>query len=292
MIANGLEPGLRGHAVHPVRLSNGNHVFLIRVPQSLNAPHRVIKTQKFYGRTSAGKYPMDVNDLRAAFLRWGKMSADIKALREERVKLILQAITPIPTRRLPGAVVLHVVPQESIIRPTHRDAREIKAHSRNFSVFDKFVSNRTSFNADGFISYFARQNGNCEAYTQVFRSGIVEYMGVFGEEKEDCSVLTSDYEVYVVNAAESCIAGLGALDIQPPFFVLLSILNLTNTALEPVSTSRRREFQCGYVAAPECEIWGASGLRDALQPAFDVVWNAAGYSRSDNYSESGEWNPR
>jgi hypothetical protein len=44
------------------------------------------------------------------------------------------------------------------------------------------------------------------------------------------------------------------------------------------------------VALPECIIESASAdLPSALKPAFDIVWNAFGYSRSDKYDQNNKW---
>ncbi|RIK34037.1 MAG: hypothetical protein DCC55_33835 [Chloroflexi bacterium] len=43
-------------------------VLLLRVPQSWHAPHRSKLDDRFYSRTNAGKYPLDVAEIRSAFL--------------------------------------------------------------------------------------------------------------------------------------------------------------------------------------------------------------------------------
>jgi hypothetical protein len=45
-------------------------VIIVRIRGSLGGPHRVIYKghDRFYGRNSNGKYPMDVLELRAAFV--------------------------------------------------------------------------------------------------------------------------------------------------------------------------------------------------------------------------------
>ena len=67
IVANGLEPRLPRIDLHPVEVADGQHVVVVRVPKSWTSPHRVKKNNQFYGRNSAGKYPLDVGELRTAF---------------------------------------------------------------------------------------------------------------------------------------------------------------------------------------------------------------------------------
>src|SRR5215813_3230520 len=67
LLADNIEPRLPVVGFHSVPCGNGNHVVAIRVQRSWLLPHRVLKNDKFYGRNSAGKYPLDVGELRNAF---------------------------------------------------------------------------------------------------------------------------------------------------------------------------------------------------------------------------------
>jgi len=103
--------------------------------------------------------------------------------------------------------------------------------------------------------------------------------------------LTFDYESHVIKAIEKCLAGLRMLDFSVPFYLLLS---LTRTHLVRLALPNRgsgRAFDCHRVIAPEVELWQLDNLTEVMRPAFNVFANAAGYSGSLNYSDSGEWNP-
>jgi predicted HTH transcriptional regulator len=66
----GIQPRIPYVKIHFVPLQNNRSVLIIRVPKSWLSPHRVIfnKNNEFYLRLSAGSYPMDVDQLRTAFL--------------------------------------------------------------------------------------------------------------------------------------------------------------------------------------------------------------------------------
>ena len=67
IIANGLEPRLPRVDIRPVKLNDARYVVVIRVAKSWVFPHRVKQNNHFYGRNSAGKYPLDVGEIRTAF---------------------------------------------------------------------------------------------------------------------------------------------------------------------------------------------------------------------------------
>src|ERR1700747_2720904 len=60
LLASNIEPRMPPVAFHSVECGDNKHVIIIRIPQTWQAPHRVNKDNKFYGRHSSGKYPLDV----------------------------------------------------------------------------------------------------------------------------------------------------------------------------------------------------------------------------------------
>ncbi len=69
MIRGGIEPRIPSVTTKPIKLSNSKFALVIRIPKSWISPHRVILGghDKFYSRSSNGKYPLDVGELRIAF---------------------------------------------------------------------------------------------------------------------------------------------------------------------------------------------------------------------------------
>src|SRR5688500_3252299 len=68
IIRDGIEPRVSVQ-IHPIRMISGNIVLLIRIPHSWAMPHMVSYqgATKFYSRNSAGKYPLDISEIRALF---------------------------------------------------------------------------------------------------------------------------------------------------------------------------------------------------------------------------------
>lgn len=61
-------PRIPGISMRAVPLKGKRFVIVIRIPKSWASPHMITKgSSKFYSRNSAGKYPLDVFEIRTAF---------------------------------------------------------------------------------------------------------------------------------------------------------------------------------------------------------------------------------
>ena len=94
MLLNGLQPRVPRVDLRAVEVATGKFVVLIRVPRSWIGPHRVAKNSKFYARTSAGRYELDVGELRTAFTMSESIPARIRDFRTERLAKIHSRDTP------------------------------------------------------------------------------------------------------------------------------------------------------------------------------------------------------
>jgi predicted HTH transcriptional regulator len=110
ILAAGLSPRIR-YALRTVATAAGQQVVVLRIERSWSGPHRVVFQQhdKFYGRNSAGKYALDVNELRAAFTLSSTATERIRAFRTDRIIALSNNQTPIPFMDSPK-VVLHCIP--------------------------------------------------------------------------------------------------------------------------------------------------------------------------------------
>src|SRR5215207_7332424 len=71
---------------------------------------------RFYARSSAGKYPMDVDEVRRAFVLSEGVADRIRAFRAERLGRVVSGETPVPIKGS-GRVLLHVVPISAFASP-------------------------------------------------------------------------------------------------------------------------------------------------------------------------------
>ena len=179
IIRDGIEPRLPGVQIHALNGFPTGSVLIIRIRQSWNPPHMVKGTgagsYRFYSRNSAGKYPLDSTEIRAAFALSEALPERIRHFRDERLAKIIADETPVPLKANPK-LVLQMVPLAAF-RST-AETLDMGAVSRLgmqglLRPIDNSPSSRR-FNLDGYVSIIQYTEGPCDGYLQVFRNGCIE----------------------------------------------------------------------------------------------------------------------
>ena len=125
----GIKPRLPGVEIgERIALSSGASAFAMRIPRSWTAPHMVVYAGRsaFYGRTSAGKYQLDVDQIRSAFALSQATKDRIRDFRADRIAQIAAGETPMKLARKP-VVVVHVMPLSSF---EAENAISVRSNSR------------------------------------------------------------------------------------------------------------------------------------------------------------------
>ena len=165
MLLNGLAPRLPTVQIVAVETATSRYVLVIRVPESWIGPHRVSRTGKFYGRSSAGRYELDVGELRAAFMTSEGVDADrIGNFRVARIGRMLSDRAPVSLPQ--GArMVLHVVPRTAFSTANAIGINALESHDNWILPLGRGA---TSYrvNLDGFVTFStARGRTAADAYT-------------------------------------------------------------------------------------------------------------------------------
>ena len=111
LLRMGVDPPIRGVEFKQIDLSESKMVVVVKVPKSVARPHVVkIKNHfRFYGRSSSGVIPLEIDDLRRAFLASETLATRIRTFRNDRIALIASGQMPMPMES--GAkTVLHLMP--------------------------------------------------------------------------------------------------------------------------------------------------------------------------------------
>jgi hypothetical protein len=183
LIRTSIEPRLPDIDIHPLQVNEGRYVFIIRLRRSWMAPHRVKINDKFYGRTSAGKYPLDVDELRSAFVLSESTAERISDFRADRLMQIASRDTLIGVHDGP-LMVVHAIPFAAFAT-----GRTIDPYAELGKVGDlPFPPGRTPretplthVNLDGFALVGSHPNGGrTHGYAQLFRSGAIEGVTTLG----------------------------------------------------------------------------------------------------------------
>ena len=296
IIRCGLQPRIE-FSIHSFQNPAGANFLIIRMPESLESPHRVFfqsKGGEFYARNSAGKYPMDTDELRRAFTLTSTIYDQITSFKRERVSLISRGESPLPMRA-GGKLIVHLVPVSAF---RTRQRIDISAMQKSKLCFPPMFSTHgynDRINLDGLLSYLPSWDGPVHAYTQLFRSGIVESLltNVVQSRKEQSNILDAKtIERESLKAVPQYLAGMKAVGVEAPVWGFVTIIETKGAY---ISTSRPFQgdtyaIDRDTVALPEFLIDNlAIDAAATLRPIFDLMWNASGYPQSLNFDASGKW---
>jgi hypothetical protein len=295
LLADNIEPRLPSIAFHSVECGDGNHVIVIRVQPSWLSPHRVTKNDKFYGRNSAGKYPLDVGELRNAFVLRESVSERIRQFRRDRLIKITNGDTP--CRLLPStSMVLHVVPIPSFgDRRLINVAEELSARPVTLPVPLGSQGAGHGVNLDGLFLYAGSSIVESHGYGLLFRDASIEGVKQLSVLDNGTPYIAgSVFEQDIIRTLRVYMKTCEELEAGMPIYVGLSFCNATGCILRAASsgqwTNNGVELKDNVIALPECMIESAdANLPRALKPVFDVVWNAFGYMGSEKYDQQGNW---
>lgn len=298
VVRDGIAPRIVGLRVRRVALSSGRSVVVIRVPNSLNRPHMVVFKQwsRFYSRNSAGKYQLDVHELRSAFVGSENVTERIRQFRIERIDAILQGNTPEP---LVGQSYLcvHMIPI-SVFDPSFSfDITRVREEGKTLRPIGRGGWS-PSVNFDGLLFLRWKDPGELASYVQLFRSGIIEaveseMLAASPFDPQEVEFIPSvAYEKCVIQAVNGYAEFYKKYEVPTPILVGMSMLNVRGFCMaEHGNRYGAIPIDRDHLILPDrlaesLDFDAASFLR----PCFDQIWNACGYDRSMNYDEKGNWN--
>lgn len=296
IIAAGLEPRIR-YTARAVSCTTGD-VVILRVDKSWIGPHRVVFAghDKFYGRNSIGKYPLDVNELRAAFTLSTTVKERIRAFRTDRIIAISNGDTPVPCTAEPK-IVLHCIPLESLADGSQIDILRFHANPQLLPPMRASFGN-SRINLDGVILLSSHDDQKrVFSYTQVYRTGVIEAVNSSGLVVPNERLIPSfTYEDVIVRYLPFCLKALQELGFAPPIVVALTLVNVRGLRM---SRDARHEMDTGspidrdILVLPETIVEDLATPADKiLKPLLDLVWNACGYPESQNFDANGNWKLR
>jgi hypothetical protein len=292
IIRTGLSPRIQ-HTTRAIRLASGLFVLIIRSERSWYGPHRVIfkGDSRFYGRTSNGKYELDVTDLRNAFLFTSTVTDKMTAFRSERIIEIENGRALVPLD--PGArLVMHVMALESFAGNRQYPVMALNDFQPMYARRLSGWGLRTNF--EGKISIGSRES----AYTQVFRNGVIEAVrvGVLNGRPEDPGLIPSlAYEEAVFGYLPQCFEILQRIGCQPPAFVGISLIGVRGFRLAvdvtiELEMGGTRPIDRDVLPLPDIFVEDfRTPIGPLLKPTLDMVWNACGYDRSPYFDHAGNW---
>jgi hypothetical protein len=304
IIRDGIAPRLPGVGVQSVRLEEGRYAFVLRIAQSWLRPHMVTfrNLSRFFARNSAGKYQLDVGEIRSGFLAAPLASERVRLFRADRLARIRAGDLPFPLSKSPR-VVLHLVPLAAFddARPPF-DLGRVRDDPRLRGLYtdQPFAGlGATRWNIDGLYTDDRWNDPEAESSLQVFRSGIIEAVdGRFLRFRANESlILGYPFERTLVDDVRRLLDLQSELGVEPPVISLVTLLSVDEWAIlgpgqfEDVEWHRRGvRIDRDVVLLPEAAFDSLDDQTAAvLRPTFDAFWQAAGRPASPNYDADGNW---
>ena len=298
-LLNLVEPRLPGVKIHAVQVSVAGvdgYVIVVRIPQSWAGPHRVKTNQHFFIRDGLRKRQLDVPELRSLFLRTENQAKKVYDFRTERLGKILSGDAP--HRLVDGPVlVAHLVPTQAALGLLQVDPVPY-TNQRELPVIGA-SGGMARLNIDGALAVRNETpQGETHGYSQFFRNGFFESTLVLTRRSEEGRVVlpSSSYEQYLIALLRNFRGEIDRLGINGECAVMLSLLRADEVKLGVWSEwgfeDHQTLFDRKVLLLPDMVARSDETPEQAMKPAFDLMWQAAGFVGSLNYNAAGEWAPK
>lgn len=298
LIRQGIEPRIPNIEIKFIEVGEQKHCLIIRIGKSWISPHWVSLKghKKFYGRSNNGKYPLDIDELRNAFILSESLIDNIKQFRTDRIFKIIGDETPVLMGK--GAkIAVHLIPLSAFSNREHLDIKIMKTKAKNVSpLYCGGWNYRINF--DGFLLYSqSNDNGASYSYTQFYRNGIIEMVNsnlLDSWGSDDKYIPSTLYENEIIKTLKRCISYYEDVGINTPIFGFISLVGVKGYIMA-VDTSKywvmkHDSIDRDVLLTPEIIIDNYDeSIEKTIKPCFDFIWNACGFEGSLNFDEDGKW---
>lgn len=292
LVRDGIQPRIVGLKPRCIELDNGRYALLLRIPSSMNRPHMVAYrgSSRFYSRTSAGKYQLDVQEIRTAFIASDSLSQRVRQLRLERIDSILQGRTPVP---LSGShlVCFHAVPLQAFNSSFEVDISDERTRKNLPERIDNKRLN-WGINFDGLIASSVNTGNALVSYMQVLRNGVIEAAnsnllgdGVYNGIPR---LSISNIARCISSTLADCFTYFKDISVPCPVIVGVSLLNVKSyhmcDSLGSVNICNRPIDRDHLILSDRLAESYDIDAAEFLRPCFDQVANAVGKPKA-NYDK-------
>ncbi len=288
-----LDPRIQGMTIHRVDGYERGPVLLVHIPKSWTAPHMVSFTGQthFYSRNGAGKHPLDVREIRAAFLSGTEVSKRIQRFRDDRLGQIVANQAAMPLEAGPKLVV-HVCPL-SDDAPTPAASSGMRPLPL---IGETSITWTQRYNLDGFLTYVDPKLN--WGYSLSLRDGSFEGVSNINRTRHDDQPL----RMYGLNIEKVALGGVEIFSIlsrssgyQGPLSILVALLGAKGSRIAYDDDGERSPLGIKHtvdrdaVILPDVLLEPGDDIARTLHPIFDAIWQSSGWERSRGYKNDGAW---
>ncbi|MEW4566142.1 ATP-binding protein [Bremerella sp. JC770] len=291
----GLQPRVP-FSLHHVDIDEENIVLVVRIERSRIGPHRIVlngEQGQFWSRNSGGAYEMDVDDLRQAFNSSAILEDLVSEFRHSRVEAIANGEAMVALLRK-ACLVCHLIPIDAFSNRIDISPSEVN-RVLNFLPMIQRDGCAPMIDEYGVTIVAERNNTPKFGYLNIQRNGVIEAVdtGVvhFRNGDESTTPLFTYPLIREVGLRiKDYLKAYEVLGVSTPILCGISLTGISGMLIAHFDRQMYgREISSSEIELPLVELSdptpGKIGL--ALRPAFDRLWNAAGFANCPLISDDG-----
>ena len=290
IIRSGIEPRVQSLSIDAIDV-DGLRVVEVSVGQSLLRPHWVSARgeRRFYIRTSVGKAPMSIDEVRSAFHNAGDTFSRATEWRRQAVKHLTSAGGGFISDRDTIWMSLHIAPISafSVFSPAAFDARPASDHAKRLKTVSTDNTNcRPHF--DGLITE-ERPGGTFGERLLIYRDFRIEAVWRAGGVTDSRKMLfAGSNENRLNNWLKHFSDWAGEISYPFPALLMLSLLNARGSHVHSI-TSRYEATANNMELTPVFIENGALDSTRSMRPAYDHLWQSYGFNECVLYDTKGKF---
>jgi len=157
------------------------------------------------------------------------------------------------------------------------------------------MGNSPRFNFEGMIN--ERGGDANHGYTQIFRNGAIEATkaNIVRTTDRGFGIPGLGLEQQFFERYAPYIEGLKAIGVEPPLYVMVTLEGVSGAhyyVRNDMFADELVAFDRDVLFLPECmipEYGSPETYHAAVRPAFDALWNAVGFPKSEFFDATGRW---
>lgn len=297
-IRQGISPRLQGVETQVIEDFEEGPVLVIHVPRSWQSPHMVTfkNYSRFFARSSAGKYQLDVDEIRTAFIGSADISQRMREYQLGRIATVNADEGPVHLIQYPK-VFLHLIPFESMLAPKMLNIGQLP-NAPHFAspLYADGMPGR--YNIDGLLSSTGEnREGPSHGYVQLFRTGTIEAVSAGlirtprDERNEEVWFRPILVERELIKGVKQYLGIQKQLDVKLPVVMLIAMTGVRDMRMYfQQFLSPSHPFDRETVMLPDIVVDDWNEPSDILlRPAFDAIWQAAGLRNCPHYRDDDRW---
>jgi hypothetical protein len=284
---------------------DGQAVLVARISQSWLAPHRIGRKgdRDFWTRTSAGKEPMTITQLRDAFVLSGTVREKIREFVYERVNELSGNAGGLPDAPIDlhydlPKLVLHVLPIAAFARHDHHPIGVVRYREQSSKLAPIATRRHKSMlNLNGVVTV-GDEKSTTRGFTQLYRDGTLEALQSVpaqqGSTPSEREIYVGYFERDMRGALSRYLSLLADESIGAPICLYLTLLHASNCRLAYIQNQyflSPRTVGSNVAALPEVLIHDTSEAEvdKQLKVLFDSLWNCGDTPASPSFDDAGKW---